>query len=76
MEIIEKYALELLNEKTVNIIKIESIIINNEEKQIGRSSISFGNSIKGRQKVSELLPEKYAQAVFDVWGEEPILPDP
>lgn len=40
------------------------------------SRMSFANSIIGRSKVSELLPEAYAMAILTVWGPEATVSDP
>ena len=70
------YILEQLTEKSVNIVFIKTIELDNKIYELERSRICFGNSFLGRQQITDQLPEQYVKAILEIWGEEPLLIDP
>lgn len=70
------YVLEQLTEKSVNIIFIKTIELDNKIYELERSRIYFGNSFLGRQQIVDQLPEQYVKAILEIWGEELLLIDP
>jgi len=69
MEPIKTYTLERLNENTVNVLIISTIELNGKTYEIEKSRTCYGNSPIGRSQVNEQLPEQYAKAIFEIWGE-------
>lgn len=75
MKIYYDYTLEQLTTTSVNVLVSSSATINKERRVIGKSRMSYTNSTLGRSKLSEELPEEYANAVFAIWGDKPKVTD-
>ena len=71
----KNYMLENLDENSVNIISETSTEINGENYTLGRYRKSFSNSNNGREMIKKELPEKYYNAVMEVWGNIPTIND-
>jgi hypothetical protein len=76
MNVTSKYFLEQLTENSVNVLIIKTITLEDKEYELERTRTCYGNSEIGRQQVTDQLPEQYAKAIFDIWGDEPTLIDP
>ena len=77
MELITEYTLELLTEKSVNITVKKYILIDGVKTKVGdTTSCCYNNCEYDRRELSSILPENYFNAVIDVWGDEPIIPNP
>lgn len=74
--ITKEITLDLLNENSVSVKTVEKATINSKEHELGTYRKAYANSPLGRQQITDELPEKYATAVFAVWGDEPTVPDP
>ena len=76
MKIYYDYTLEQLTTTSVNVLVSSSATIHKERRVIGKSRKSYTNSNLGVSKLSEELPEEYANAVFAIWGDKPKVTDP
>jgi hypothetical protein len=75
--VIERYTLDMLTPNSVSIKKQQHVEINGVEYPIGEPwRRAYVNSPSGRQEVQDEVPEPYRSAIFAVWGDEPIVPDP
>lgn len=71
----KRIQIDLLNEKTVSIITIESVIIDDVEYEIRRSRKAYNNSTIDRSRLSAEIGEPYTTAVFAVWGDSATIDD-
>lgn len=70
------YELEHLTRTTVNVVIIESIVLEGKEYELSRSRTCYANSPLGRQHVESQLPADYVSAIFAVWGPNSTVDNP
>lgn len=68
--------LDLLNSNSVSVKTIEKAVINGAERVIDVSRRSYANSPVGRRRISQDLPEQYAESILAIWGDEATVEDP
>lgn len=74
---IEKIALDMLTPTSVSVKKQQYVEVNGTEYPIGEPwRRAYVNNSSGRQQVMDEVQEPYRSAIFAVWGNEPIVPDP
>jgi hypothetical protein len=71
----EKITLDMLNEYNVSVKTDKYVNLNGEDILVSTHRKTYDNSINGRMKVQEELPELYKSVVMMMWGEEPLLSD-
>lgn len=72
----EKICLENLNPETVNVLWQKTITVDGTTYDIDLPRrCCYSNSVYGRERVQEDLPEKYQAAIFAVWGDAPTITD-
>ena len=70
------YTLEQLTTTSVNVLTVARAKVNGKMYELERTRMCYANSPTGRQKVSQDLPEQYAEAILAVWGDTPTVDDP
>lgn len=75
--VIERLTLDMLTPTSVSVRKQQYVEVNGTEYPIGEPwRRAYVNSASGRQQVQDEVSEPYRSAIFAVWGNEPIVPDP
>lgn len=70
---IEKFTLDMLNENSVSIKTERFIEIDGVMTRVGDTiRNAYMNTVKEREQLKNLLPEKYYDAIISVWGDTPI----
>lgn len=75
-KIYKDYTLEHLTANSVNVLVVSSAKVNTVMYEISRERLSYQNSIIGRERLLADLPENYALAVLNLWGDTPTVEDP
>ena len=71
---IKKYTLDMLNQDSVSVKTQQYIVQDGKEYEIGQPHRKlYVNSIRGRQKVENEVPEPYNTIIFMMWGNEPTI---
>ena len=71
---IEKITLDRLNENSVSVKKQQYIEQEDLQYEIGKPHRkAYVNSIRGREEVTNELPQAQASAIFSVWGDTPTI---
>lgn len=69
---IEKYTLDMLTQDSVSVSKQTYIEYMGQTYPIGELwRRAYVNSVRGRQKVVDELPQAQVNAIMAVWGDEP-----
>lgn len=72
MDIKEKITLDMLTSDSVSVLKHQYITINETDIKIGGNiRNAYMNSKIERERLKEILPEEYYNAVISVWGDAP-----
>lgn len=72
MDIKTRISLDVLNEYSVTVKKLQYIEVNGEQLHVGEiHAKAYANSERGRTELADEVQEPYISAVLAVWGEEP-----
>lgn len=70
---VEKFTIDMLNENSVSIKTERFIEIDGVMTRVGDSiRNAYMNTVRDREQLKNLLPEKYYDAIISVWVDTPI----
>lgn len=77
MELTKEYRLDMLNANSVSVITTSYINTDSGKLQVGNPLVCcYANCPCQREKLQQVLPEEYVNAILLIWGENATLPDP
>lgn len=76
MELITEYQLDMLNPNTLSLVKQQFLDNDGVKMKVGQTSrMCYCNCPTHRQRLQELLPEEYYNAIVAIWGNDAIFED-
>ena len=77
MEIKEKLTLDMLTTDSVSVLKQQYITVDGTDIKVGDNiRNAYMNTQTERERLKEILPEEYYNAVMAIWGDTPTVPEP
>ena len=77
MEIKEKIILDMLTTDSVSVLKQQYITVDGTDIRVGENvRNAYMNTQTERERLKEILPEEYYNAVMAVWGDNPTIAEP